>query len=134
MAMPDAVRALLMLLDAPAAALTRPSYNIGAISLSAQEIAGGCGRLPRGATSATSPWRPRPHRRLVARRRERRRRARADWGWRPLYDADRAFDEYLVPAVRARYGVLHPSPEAGEGTGKGATPRDFLGMGCRLWR
>ena len=30
-------------------------------------------------------------------------RARADWGWCPEYDLDRAFDAYLVPAVRARY-------------------------------
>ena len=30
-------------------------------------------------------------------------RARADWGWRPDYDQRRAFDEYLVPNIRARY-------------------------------
>ncbi|MCI0460435.1 MAG: epimerase, partial [Gemmataceae bacterium] len=29
--------------------------------------------------------------------------ARADWNWRPTYDLDRAFDEYLLPAVRQRY-------------------------------
>jgi threonine 3-dehydrogenase len=31
-------------------------------------------------------------------------RARADWGWRPAYDFDRAFDDYLVPTIRKRYG------------------------------
>ena len=30
-------------------------------------------------------------------------RARSDWAWRPMYDIDRAFDEYLVPSIRARY-------------------------------
>ena len=29
--------------------------------------------------------------------------ARADWGFNPVYDAARAFDEYLVPRIRARY-------------------------------
>ncbi len=29
--------------------------------------------------------------------------AHANWGWKPAYDLDRAFDEYLVPAVRTRY-------------------------------
>ena len=29
--------------------------------------------------------------------------ARAEWGWRPGYGLDRAFDEYLIPAVRRRY-------------------------------
>ena len=30
--------------------------------------------------------------------------ARADWGWAPTYDLDAAFDQYLVPRVRRRYG------------------------------
>ena len=30
--------------------------------------------------------------------------AREDWGWSPAYDFDRAFDEYLVPTIRKRYG------------------------------
>ena len=29
--------------------------------------------------------------------------ARNDWQWSPDYGIDRAFDEYLVPAIRARY-------------------------------
>ncbi len=29
--------------------------------------------------------------------------ARADWGWSPEYDLDRAFADYLVPAVTERY-------------------------------
>ena len=31
-------------------------------------------------------------------------RARADWGWKPAYGFDRAFDEYLIPTIRKRYG------------------------------
>ena len=30
-------------------------------------------------------------------------RARTDWGWQPRYPWDRAFDEYLVPNITARY-------------------------------
>ena len=29
--------------------------------------------------------------------------ARADWGWAPAYDFDRAFEEDLVPNIRKRY-------------------------------
>ena len=103
MAMPDAVRALLHLLDAPAEALGLPSYNVGAFSLSAREFAD---RVKRAFPGADITFAPDPGRaRIVdswpgdvddAR-------ARADWGWAPGYDLDRAFDEYLVPAVRARY-------------------------------
>jgi hypothetical protein len=31
--------------------------------------------------------------------------ARKDWGWSPEYDLDRAFADYLVPAVTERYSV-----------------------------
>jgi hypothetical protein len=29
--------------------------------------------------------------------------ARRDWGFAPRYDFDRAFSEYLIPAIRKRY-------------------------------
>jgi nucleoside-diphosphate-sugar epimerase len=104
MAMPDAIRALLMLLDAPASSLTRVAYNIGAISLSARQIEQ---RVKAAFPHAQIVYEP-----VAARARivdswpedVNDDAARADWGWRPVYDADRAFDEYLVPAVRARYG------------------------------
>jgi threonine 3-dehydrogenase len=32
--------------------------------------------------------------------------ARRDWGWQPAYDVERAFDEYLVPAVMKRYAGM----------------------------
>lgn len=104
MAMPDAIRALLQLLDAPPESLTRVAYNIGAFSLSAEEIERRVRKAFPGAAVSYEPVASRA--RIVdswpedvddgA--------ARADWAWRPAYDADRAFDEYLVPAVRARYG------------------------------
>lgn len=104
MAMPDAIRALMMLLDAPAASLTRAAYNIGAISLSASDIER---RVRAAFPAAQITYEPVASRaRIVDSWPEDvdDAAARADWGWRPVYDADRAFDEYLVPAVRARYG------------------------------
>ncbi len=29
--------------------------------------------------------------------------AQRDWGWKPDYDQTRAFEEYLIPAIRQRY-------------------------------
>jgi nucleoside-diphosphate-sugar epimerase len=29
--------------------------------------------------------------------------ARRDWGFQPRYDLDKAFSEYLIPSIRARY-------------------------------
>ena len=29
--------------------------------------------------------------------------ARRDWGWEPDYDADRVFEEYLVPSISRYY-------------------------------
>lgn len=103
MAMPDAVRALLGLLDAPREKLTIPSYNVGAFSLTAREIAERVKRAFPGAEITFAPDAARA--RIVdswpADVDDTR--ARDDWGWRALFDVDRAFDEYLVPSIRARY-------------------------------
>jgi nucleoside-diphosphate-sugar epimerase len=31
--------------------------------------------------------------------------AQRDWGYRPAYDLERAFHDYLLPNVRRRYGA-----------------------------
>jgi nucleoside-diphosphate-sugar epimerase len=103
MAMPDAVRAILGILDAPREKLTLPSYNVSAFSLSAREIAA---RAQRAFAHAEINFAP-----DVARARIvdswpgdlDDTHARNDWGWRPAYDVDRAFEEYLIPSIRARY-------------------------------
>ncbi len=103
MVMPDAVRALLELARADRGKLSSHVYNIGAFSITAAAIAE---RVRRGFPSARIDYRADPVRAKIvaswpadvddAR-------ARADWGWQPQYDVDRAFDTYLVPEVRARY-------------------------------
>jgi threonine 3-dehydrogenase len=104
MAMPDAVRALLELAGADRARLSSCVYNIGAFRVSAGEIAE---RAVRAFPGALVDFEVDPVRaRIVASWPEDvdDARARADWGWRPQYDWERAFDAYLVPRVRARYG------------------------------
>jgi threonine 3-dehydrogenase len=103
MAMPDAVTALRTLAAAPRAALTQTAYNLSAFSRSAAEIR----ELVLGAF---------PQAQITYKIDAKRQgivdswpadvddeAARADWGFRPAYDADRAFREYLIPTIRRRY-------------------------------
>jgi nucleoside-diphosphate-sugar epimerase len=103
MAMPDAVRALLHLQAAPQEKLTRTIYNVGAFNPSACEAAEIIGKAFAGSRVAFVP----DYRRQAiidswpadvddsA--------ARLDWQWQPEYSLERAFAEYLVPAVKRRY-------------------------------
>lgn len=103
MAMPDAVKALMGLLDAPREKLTLPAYNVGAFSLSAAEFAA---RVKKAFPTAQTTFTIDPARaRIVDSWPEDvdDSAARKDWSWSPEYGIDRAFDEYLVPAIRARY-------------------------------
>lgn len=103
MAMPDAVKALLKLWEAPRQTLSRPVYNVTSFSLSALEF--------RDHVLATYPgadihFEPDFQRQKIvdtwpaglnddA--------ARKDWNWQPDYDVDRAFTDYLVPNISRRY-------------------------------
>ncbi len=103
MAMPDGIRALIELARAPREALTRSVYNLTAFSLSAEQVAE---RVRAAFPDAVITYEPSAGRQKIvdswpadmddsA--------ARADWGWQPQYDADKAFNEYLVPTIRAKY-------------------------------
>jgi nucleoside-diphosphate-sugar epimerase len=103
LAMPDAVRALLALEAAPEDALSRKVYNVGSFNPSAHEV---YERVRRAFPEARVTFEPDVKRQGIvdswpvdvddtA--------ARADWGWAPAYDLERAFDEYLLPAVSRRY-------------------------------
>jgi nucleoside-diphosphate-sugar epimerase len=103
MAMPDGIDALVHLAEAPAEKLTRRTYNVGAFSPTAEEIGKRVAKAFPGAKITFEIDKPRAA--IVdtwpadvddsA--------ARRDWGWSPKYDFDRAFDEYLIPAIKARY-------------------------------
>lgn len=103
MAMPDAITALLALLEAPAPALTSAVYNVCAFNPSAGEMAGLVRRAFPGAKIDFAPDRRRQAILDSWPEDVDDRRARRDWGFRPRYDLDRAFNEYLVPNVTGRY-------------------------------
>ncbi|HUU34487.1 MAG TPA: NAD-dependent epimerase/dehydratase family protein [Vicinamibacterales bacterium] len=103
MAMPDGVDALLALAAAPGDALTRTAYNLGAFSPSAQEIY----EVVRAAfPDAEMSWKTDVKRQGIVDSWPADvddRAARRDWGFAPAYDFGRAFSEYLIPTIGARY-------------------------------
>jgi len=102
--MPDAVRALIELARADRERLSSCVYNIGAFSVSAGDIAQ---QVHKAFPAARIDYDPDPVRaKIVASWPEDvdDTRAQRDWAWTPRYPWQRAFDEYLVPSVKARYG------------------------------
>jgi threonine 3-dehydrogenase len=103
MAMPDGVDALLELAGAPKPQLTRTAYNVGAFNPSAEEIRQ---VVVEAFPGAEVTWQVDTKRQGIvdswpadvddsdARR---------DWGFRPRFDFERAFSEYLIPTIRGRY-------------------------------
>ncbi len=104
MAMPDAVSSLIGILEADKSKLSQTVYNISGFSVSAQEIAERVKQSFPGADISFEPDAVRS--KIVDSWPEdiEDSRASADWGWKPAYDFARAFDEYLVPNIRKRYG------------------------------
>jgi threonine 3-dehydrogenase len=103
MAMPDGVDALLTLASAPRDRLTRTAYNLTAFNPSASAIRD---VVVSAFPDATIRYAVDAKRQGIvdswpaavddsA--------ARADWGFAPKYDFDRAFREYLIPTIRERY-------------------------------
>ncbi len=103
MAMPDAIRALLGLEKAEKSQLTQLSYNVTSFSPTAEDIekmvmsafpdAQIGYKVDESRQAIVDSWpsdvddSP----------------ARNDWGWLPEYNADKSFNEYLIPAIKARY-------------------------------
>jgi nucleoside-diphosphate-sugar epimerase len=102
MAMPDAIQALLTLMDAPGESLTSLVYNVTAFNPSAGELAQ---KVRAAVPGARITFVPDLRRQAIvdswpedvddAR-------ARRDWAFRPAYDLDRTFDEYLLPNIARR--------------------------------
>jgi nucleoside-diphosphate-sugar epimerase len=104
MAMPDAVDALLQLASGPRGRLAKTAYNLAAFNPTAEQI---CDVVTRAFPRACVTWDVDVKRQRIvdswpaavddtA--------ARRDWGFAPRYDFTRAFDEYLIPTIRRRYG------------------------------
>jgi nucleoside-diphosphate-sugar epimerase len=103
MAMPDAIDAIMRLVDVPREKLSRTVYNIGAFAPSCAEVEG----IVRVAFPKTE----------IATKVDVKRQgivdswpadvddsaARRDWKHTPTYDLKAAFGEYLIPTIRKRY-------------------------------
>jgi nucleoside-diphosphate-sugar epimerase len=101
MTMPDAVSALMQLARADRARLSTCVYNVTAFSPTAAEMAARVQRTFPG--SAVSFQADAVRSRIVGSWPEDvdDSRARSDWDWRPEHDWDSAFEQYLVPGLRA---------------------------------
>jgi threonine 3-dehydrogenase len=103
MAMPDGVAALLNLAAAPRDRLSRTAYNLTAFNPSAGRVqAVVANAFPRASITfdvdqkrqdIVDSW-PADVDDSAA---------RTDWSFAPQYDFERAFSEYLIPTIRARY-------------------------------
>ncbi len=103
MAMPDAIKSLLMLMDAPRENLTHQVYNIAAFAITADEF---CNRALKAFPGAQITFEPNPRRQGIVDSWPEDvddSLARVDWGWKPDYDVDRFFDDYFLPEIRKRY-------------------------------
>jgi nucleoside-diphosphate-sugar epimerase len=103
MAMPDAVKALLALEDAPEENLNHRVYNVNSFSLTAAQVRD---LVLKAFPDADISYKPDVKRQGIidswpadlddsA--------ARKDWGWSPEYGVERAFSDYLIPNIRERY-------------------------------
>lgn len=103
MVMPDAVKALLCIAQAPQKNLTKSVYNVTSFSLSAEEF---CQNVIKHFPNAKITYKPDAKRQQIvdswpqdiddtA--------ARKDWNWQPEYDIVRAFNNYLIPNIKKMY-------------------------------
>jgi threonine 3-dehydrogenase len=103
MAMPDAVKALLTLENAPEESITRTVYNVTSFAPTALDIRD---IVLASFPSADIDFTPHASRQEIidswpadtddmA--------ARKDWGWEPDYDQAHAFSDYLMPYIKQRY-------------------------------
>jgi threonine 3-dehydrogenase len=104
MAMPDAIKSLMMLVDVPREQLHHQVYNIAAFALTADEFRD---RAVKAFPGAQITFEPNPRRQGIVDSWPEDvddTLARKEWNWCPDYDADKFFDEYFLPEIRKRYG------------------------------
>ena len=104
MAMPDAIKSLLMLTDAPRENLSHIIYNVAAFALTAGEFRD---HALTAFPEAKITFEPNPRRQGIVDSWPEDvddSLARKDWGWKPDYDEDAFFDKYFLPEIRKRYG------------------------------
>ncbi|MCX6058271.1 MAG: NAD-dependent epimerase/dehydratase family protein [Chloroflexi bacterium] len=104
MAMPDAIKSLLMLMDVPREKLSNSVYNIAAFAITADEFRQ---RALKAFADANITFDSNPRRQGIVDSWPEDvddSLARSEWNWKPDYDVDRFFDDYFLPEIRKRYG------------------------------
>lgn len=104
MAMPDAIKSLLVMMDVPREKLSYTVYNIAAFAITAEEFRQ---RAIQAFPDAKITYEINPRRQGIVDSWPEDvddSLARAEWGWKADYDADRFFDDYFLPEIRKRYG------------------------------
>ena len=104
MAMPDAIKSLMVLTETTREKLSHTVYNIAAFALTAGEFRD---RAVKAFPGADITFAPNPRRQGIVDSWPEDvddSLACAEWGWKPDYDADAFFDEYFLPEIRKRYG------------------------------
>lgn len=104
MAMPDAIKSLMTLMDAPREKLTANVYNVAAFAITAEDFRQ---RALKAFANVKVTFEPNPRRQGIVDSWPEDvddSRARKDWNWKPDYDVDRFFEEYFLPEIRRRYG------------------------------
>ncbi len=104
MAMPDAIKSLLMLMDVPREKLSNNVYNIAAFAITAEEFRQ---RALKAFPDANITFDSNPRRQGIVDSWPEDvddSLARSEWNWKPDYDVDRFFDDYFLPEIRKRYG------------------------------
>jgi threonine 3-dehydrogenase len=104
MAMPDAIKSLMMLTETPRQDLSHTVYNIAAFALTAGQFRD---RAVKAFPGAQITFEPNPRRQGIVDSWPEDvddTLARSEWGWQPDYDVDAFFDSYFLPQIRKRYG------------------------------
>jgi threonine 3-dehydrogenase len=104
MAMPDAIKSLLVMVDVPREKLNHQVYNIAAFALTAGEFRD---RAVKAFPGAQITFAPNPRRQGIVDswpEDVNDSLARREWGWQPDYDKDAFFDDYFLPEIKKRYG------------------------------
>jgi threonine 3-dehydrogenase len=103
MAMPDAIKSLLMLTEMPRRQLSHVVYNVAAFSLTAGEFRD---RAVKAFPGAQITFEPNPRRQGIVDSWPEDvddSLARNEWGWKPDYGVDAFFEGYFLPQIRKRY-------------------------------
>jgi threonine 3-dehydrogenase len=103
MSMPDAVKSLLDLEAAPRETLSQLIYNVTSFNPTAQDF---YDIVQNVFPAAEVTFEPHPSRQRIVDSWPADiddSKACRDWGWKPAYNQERSFSEYLMPAIKNRY-------------------------------